>query len=334
MSVKDKLLLYLYQSFSREVPVKTLADLLETSQHAIHEAIVLLRKEGFVITSSSKDGYALTCVNDRFVLPYIEHMLQREDPSFRLFFEETIDSTNTEAKRRLAKGEPTPFLIIAKSQSAGRGRLGRDFYSPDGGLYMSLALSDIPVFSEGVRYTAAAALATAEALESLTGEAISIKWVNDLYYKGKKISGILTEGIFDAQSSSLAHLILGIGINLKENAFPEELRARATHIPFDSNQKSVLVVEIVKRIADYFSTLDNPAFLSGYRERCFVLGERITFTKGGQEYSGVAIEVDDWGGLVVMTTKGRQTLQSGEIFLRGEEMVDYKLRMDPEAHSK
>jgi len=193
---------------------------------------------------------------------------------------------------------------------------------------MSLALSDIPVFSEGVRYTAAAALATAEALESLTGEAVSIKWVNDLYYRGKKVCGILTEGIFDMENSRLSHLVVGIGINLKDVSFPEDIKDRAGYVPVDPEKKTELVIDIVRNIFNYFSSIEDPAFLEGYRARCFILGERVQFTKNGRTLSGKATAIDDWGGLVVETADETLTLQSGEVFLEEEVSVDFQLRPD------
>ncbi len=330
MTVKEKVLLALFHSFSQEISGETLAKELNVTRAAVWKAVNSLREEGLEITSSSGRGYALTSMGERFCLPCIEQQLQTIDPAYQVFFKETIDSTNSEAKRLLASGVKAPFLVLAGQQSAGRGRLGRSFFSPEGGLYMSLVLPDFPLLSGGVRYTAAVALAVAQALEYLTGNKISIKWVNDLYFEGRKICGILTEGIFDMENSRLSHLIVGVGINTREVNFPEDIRDRAGYLVIRDEKKTALVLEIVRRVLAYFSVIDDPVFLEGYRERCFILGERVQFRLEERSMSGKAVSIDDWGGLVIETPEGIFTLQSGEVFLEEEVSVDFQLQPDPQ----
>lgn len=328
MTLKDHVLLTLYRSFSQEISGEKLAEEWGVTRAAIWKAVDSLRKDGYDIHSSSGKGYALVSMQERLCLPCIERSLQKEDRNVRVFYEERMDSTNNEAKRLLASDVSTPFLLLTSEQSAGRGRLGRSFFSPSGGLYLSLVVSDFPLLSGGVRYTAATALAVAQALESAIGEEISIKWVNDLYYRGKKVCGILTEGIFDMENSRLSHLVVGVGINIKEVSFPEEIKDRAGYVPVDSEKKTELVIDIVRNIFHYFSLIEDPAFLEGYRARCFVLEQPVQFTKNGRTLSGKATAIDDWGGLVVETEDEIFTLQSGEVFLEEEVSVDFQLRSD------
>lgn len=328
MTLKDHVLLTLYRSFSQEISGEKLAEEWGVTRAAIWKAVDSLRKDGYEIHSTSGKGYALISMQERLCLPCIELSLQENERNFQVFYENTVDSTNNESKRLLASDVSTPFLFLASEQSAGRGRLGRSFFSPSGGLYLSLVVSNFPLLSGGVRYTAATALAVAQALESATGEEISIKWVNDLYYRGKKVCGILTEGIFDMENSRLSHLVVGIGINLKDVSFPEDIKDRAGYVPVDPEKKTELVIDIVRNIFNYFSSIEDPAFLEGYRARCFILGERVQFTKNGRTLSGKATAIDDWGGLVVETADETLTLQSGEVFLEEEVSVDFQLRPD------
>lgn len=328
MTVKDTVLLALWKESPGELSGEVLAQQTGVTRAAVWKAVEALRKEGYDIQSSGGKGYVLISSGRRLCIPCIEEELQSISTSFAVHYFDAIDSTNAEAKRRIAAGEKAPMLLIAGSQQAGRGRLGRDFYSPEGGLYMSLAVADFPLLEGGVRYTSAAALAAALSLEELLGEPIGIKWVNDLYYRGKKISGILTEGIFDLENARLSHLIVGIGINTSSVDFPQEIQNRAGYVPLEPRQKTDLVIHFVRRLMDLFSRIDDPGFFDGYRERCFLLGKEVQFQKENRHFRGRAVGIDDWGGLIVATEEGELTLQSGEVFLSEEVSADFQLRAE------
>ena len=140
---------------------------------------------------------------------------------------EEIDSTNNIAKSE--SDADTPALYIARTQTGGRGRLGRSFHSPaDTGLYMTVAYTTNRPLSEAVRVTAAAAVAAASAIEALTKITPSVKWVNDLYLHGAKVGGILTEAV--TRPDGAHRMVVGLGINLTTATFPEGLRAPATSL--------------------------------------------------------------------------------------------------------
>jgi len=133
-----------------------------------------------------------------------------------------LDSTNTQGRRMLAEGLSTPFVVVAHSQTAGKGRLGRSFYSPpNSGLYMTLVYTASGASGQAARATSAAAVAVCDAISEVCGKEAGIKWVNDLYLDGKKVCGILAEAIPCAEG---CHVILGIGVNLTTKDFPDGMR--------------------------------------------------------------------------------------------------------------
>ena len=164
----------------------------------------------------------------------------------------TIDSTNSEAKRYGLSGGAIPAVFVAREQTAGRGRMGRSFYSPNGtGLYYSMLLPLPEKTDHAVSLTAAAAVAAAEAISRVLGCEVGIKWVNDLYRDGKKVAGILCES-FPYEDKRLA--VIGIGINLSTQQFPEELAEVAASLfgtdqaAMDEEQKERLIEELTHRL--------------------------------------------------------------------------------------
>lgn len=223
-----------------------------------------------------------------------------------------VDSTNSEAKRLAAKGCDNPLLIISESQTAGRGRMGRSFFSPNGtGLYMSFMYRPETEFSDTVTVTSASAVAVVRALEEMTDLTARIKWVNDVYVSGKKVCGILTEAVTGEQT----HVIVGIGINITTDEFPDEIEQKAASIgkPLDRN---LLAASITKHLCELIEGLPQRTFLTEYREKSMVLGRTVEFTKQGESKVGTAVDIDRNGGLIVDTDSGKITLNTGEISLK------------------
>jgi BirA family biotin operon repressor/biotin-[acetyl-CoA-carboxylase] ligase len=231
----------------------------------------------------------------------------------RVFSE--IDSTNTEAKRRAFDGADTPLLIISESQSAGRGRMGRSFYSPEGtGLYMSLLLDIASGLSDTVGITSAAAVAAVRAIRNVCGVETGIKWVNDIYLKNKKIAGILAESFFEGDRQ---FLIIGIGVNMYTADFPAELRGIAGAIMSKKGSRSELAAAICEELITLIYGLPNNDFMREYRESSIVLGKKVTFTENGKAFFGIAESISDDGALtVVLEDQSIHVLKSGEISLR------------------
>lgn len=219
---------------------------------------------------------------------------------------EEIDSTNRAAKELARQGAPHGTSVLAKRQSAGRGRLGRAFFSPEGGLYLSVVLRPQCKPEELPLMTPMAAVAVCRALEACLDISPGIKWVNDLYLQGKKLCGILCEGCGDA-------VVVGIGLNLHtpEGGFPPDVPAIALDALSCSADRRRLAEEIRARL------LDPEPFLAEYRRRCLVTGKQITVHPvQGEPYAALALDVDDRCRLIVESCRGVETLDSGEVSVR------------------
>lgn len=234
-------------------------------------------------------------------------------PGYLRRFDE-IDSTNTYAKAWAREGAPHGALVLADRQAAGRGRMGRSFFSPEGGLYMSLIL-DSGGFSPG-QLTTLAAVAVREAVLALAEESLQIKWVNDLLLHGKKVCGILAEGIF--QQEGIQRCVIGIGINLGPLDLPESLRPIAGTLYQEGRalDRHELCLSIISRIKEGLPQV--PAHMDRYRAHCVTLGKRVSFAYQGREAQGIARRVDDEGALMVETDEGMIRLIAGEVSARAD----------------
>ena len=230
-------------------------------------------------------------------------------PSIPLQLLQETDSTNLRLKEGLREGVlSAPCLMIAESQTAGRGRLGRAFISPPGtGLYMSLLYRPEGAWDPG-RITILAAVAVCRAVEEATGLQPGIKWVNDLFLRGKKICGILAE-------ATLEHVIIGIGLNLRTppGGFPE---AAGPAGALDTNVDRLLLAgKIAGYLLDGLQDLSHPAIIQGYRQRMFLTGREIQYRKNGEQKNALVTGVDDTGGLMIRDAQGDHILRTGEVSL-------------------
>ncbi len=234
----------------------------------------------------------------------------------RLF--DSIDSTNAEARRYALSGGQVPAVFLADQQTAGRGRMGRSFYSPRGtGLYLSLLLKAKQQPADGVLLTTAAAVAVARSVARVTGIELGIKWVNDLYLETKKVCGILAESFSAGEER---YVILGVGINLSTEQFPRELKSIAGSLCVSEDCKSALAAEITKEIFELYERLDPENFMDEYRKRSVVLGRCVRYTENGMTQKGLAEAVDESGRLQIRHEDGSlRLLAGGEISLRWEE---------------
>ena len=228
----------------------------------------------------------------------------------KIYHYNTIDSTNAEAKRMILEGV-RKGVLLAKHQSAGRGRLGRSFFS-ENGIFMSVILSpDRFSFDPGF-LTSATAVAVCRAIEE-QGFDISIKWVNDIYLEGKKICGILSEAV-SMGSETLAYVV-GIGINVGCTEFPDDIKEIATFLPLDENVKDQLFFDILNNIELVLSE-NKRSLLSYLKKKSVVLGKEIRFF-GGKNGEGIALDLDENGGLIVRTNENEKIiLTGGEISVR------------------
>ena len=221
-----------------------------------------------------------------------------------------IDSTNDEMKRRAERGEGELSLLVAEEQTKGRGTKGRSFFSPDGtGIYMSLLLRPAYTPEECTLLTTMAAVSSARAIERVVGVKPQIKWVNDIYLDGKKVGGILTQAHLSKDCRDVLWAVVGIGINISEpeGGFPDELRSIAASLgKNDGSIKNRLIGEIVNEFVLYYRKLTEKEFIAEYSQRLLGLGEEITVSAGGEEYSGTVIGIDGMCRLKIRLPDGEE----------------------------
>lgn len=238
-----------------------------------------------------------------------------------VFHYKETDSTNEAAKRLLKNGSCKQALLYADSQTNGKGRRGRTFYSPpEEGVYMSLLFTPEEALENVISVTTATAVIVAEAIEKLTGQTVAIKWVNDLYVRERKVCGILAEAILPQNAGEQTAIIVGIGINVSNQAFPKELEgiAGSLNMPRQDRQlREDLIAEITSGFIQYLENMKEKTYLLRYRERSMVLGKRILCHEGNEQYPALALDIDEDGGLIVALENGeRRCLHSGEITIR------------------
>jgi len=259
-----------------------------------------------------------------------DHLTQ--DFSLKILSE--TDSTNKQLKLLAEQGAPEWSVLLAEHQTAGKGRLDRSFLSPRGsGIYMSFLLRpaksapSLPV-TESVLLTVCAASAVYEAVKSVTDKETAIKWVNDLYYKNKKVCGILTEGALTTDGSSLEYAIVGIGLNVIDPNFDGELGNIATGLYQDGECKSIgavrnnLVSEILNRFRYFYETqlADKDAvraFIDVYREKMFLYGKTVNVFAGDTPKEATVISLNSDCSLNIRYSDGKeQALSYGEVQIK------------------
>ena len=320
MTTKEKLLELLEAGRGDYFSGEELARKLSLSRTAVWKAVKSLQSEGYAIDAVTNKGYRLSIRTDILSAQGIRKYLRLELMDLDITVLPTVSSTNALVRERANSGGSEGCIILANGQTAGRGRQGRSFFSPqDTGIYMSLLLRPGRESArKAVRITTMAAAAACEAIRAVSGEKAEIKWVNDIFVRGKKVCGILTEGSFDMESGTLEYAILGIGINLyqPENGFPEELEQTARAL-FESRQddaKNRLVSEFLNRFYGYYTAPNQKNYVARYREYSLVIGKEITLMSADESRRAVVVGIDDNCRLLVKYPDGtEECYSSGEI---------------------
>ena len=237
--------------------------------------------------------------------------------NYRVKRYEQLPSTNRTAKEMAQQGAGEGLVIVAAHQTAGRGRFGRSFHSPDGtGLYMSVVLRP-DLNPEQVLYlTTAAAVAVAQTVEAMTGECASVKWVNDVYCRGKKVAGILTEG--EWRDGKLQYAVLGIGINLAapKEGFPADIADKAgAMFERDPADADTVMNAVLTRFFAYYPHLTDRPHLAEYRRRHLLNGKTVQLlTVDDQPLGTATVEgIGDDFSLLVRDEHGVRSLSSGDV---------------------
>ena len=230
---------------------------------------------------------------------------------------EETDSTNRQLRMLAEEGAPEGSVLFALHQTAGKGRMGRKFFSPAGsGLYFSVLLR--PSVADGMKITAAAGVAVAQAVREVLGIDLSIKWVNDLYLKNKKVCGILAESAMNGQGG-FEYCILGIGLNVFEPQGWEDAldQIAGALLPADrADVMEALAAAILDRFFDWYQNLSSPQLMEEYRSRSFLQGKRVVAVQGEKRIGGVVQGISDGGELLLQADDGALlALCSGEVRL-------------------
>ncbi|MBO4901772.1 MAG: biotin--[acetyl-CoA-carboxylase] ligase [Lachnospiraceae bacterium] len=343
-STKEQVLQILTDAAGSYISGQEIAKQLYVTRASVWKAIRALRLDGHRIEAVTNKGYRLHADPDSLTRERIAIFLDRyvdnkepapeelhvliQDPE-RLQVFETVASTNTIAagisglsmedtnENRLCA------VVIADRQTAGRGRRGRDFYSPKGsGIYMSLLVHPKENAQLSTGFTCMMAVAASRAIAKILDLQIGIKWVNDLFCQGKKVAGILTEGSVSVEDNSVSGVIIGIGINVyaPEDGFPKDIETVAGSLlpagMAETDLRNRLCAAVITEFLRIFHADDPSAFLEEYRSRSFLTGQYVRINDfSGRAYKYALVEgIDDAFHLCVRYDNGeKEALSSGEV---------------------
>lgn len=300
-----------------------LAQKLSVSRAAVWKAVKGLQGEGYQIDAVPNRGYCMSERTDILSPQGIQKYLELICAELELQIFPNVTSTMALAREKAVEGVQEGYVVLANEQSAGRGRRGRSFASPRGtGVYMSLLLRPTHyAAAQAVRITTIAAVAMCEAIEAVSEETAQIKWVNDIFVRGKKVCGILTEAALGMESGMLEYAILGVGINVYQpvGGFPKELEQIVGTV-FDTAQndmKNHLAAEFLNHFMAYYTSLEHADYAEEYRKRSLAIGRQVSVLSGAESRKAMVLGVDDECQLLVRYEDGTQeALSSGEISIR------------------
>lgn len=320
MTTKEKLLRLFEENRGKFLSGENIAGVLSVSRTAVWKAVKSLQEEGYRINAVQNRGYCMSENADILSREGIQKYLKPVCKNLQIYVTRKTGSTNEEVRIKASSGEAEGYVMLAGCQTKGRGRIGRKFFSPaETGIYMSLLLRP-QKFSvqQAVGLTTMAAAAGCEAIEKISGKEARIKWVNDIFVNGKKVSGILTEASLGLEEGCMDYVVLGIGINVypPEEGFPKEIKDTAGAV-FEKplqDRKNRLAAEFLNIFMTYYTSEDLSFYVGKYREKNFVPGKEIEVFQGGNVKRAVALDVDEECRLIVRYEDGKQQrLSSGEI---------------------
>ncbi len=320
MTVRSELLRILEENKGEVVSGEAAAEKLHCTRAAVWKAVTVLRREGYVIEAGQNRGYRLVPESSRLSSEAVSLYLEEKgivNPQVFVFDE--TGSTNQEARKLALSGEADHgAVVIARKQTAGRGRRGKSFFSPDGGLYLSVVLKPHDDIHKSLMITTSAATAVYRAVKEVCGIDLYIKWVNDLYKDGKKVCGILAEADTDFETGEIRFVVVGIGINVSTDMekIPEELKGIAGVLYEDPEEagKADLSRLAAAVTVNLIEETKNLVISDTYIERNMIPGKRIRITEGDEVRYGRALAICEDGRLLVREENGTENrLSYGEV---------------------
>ncbi len=297
---------------------------LQVSRTAVWKTVHQLEEEGYQIEAVRNKGYHITGSPDKITKNEIESLLATRWAGRKLFCYDEIDSTNLALRRLEGEDHAHGALAVADKQTAGRGRRGRTWQSPAGSsIFMSILLKPDIAPGQAPMMTIVMAYSVAKAIRNLTGLDAKIKWPNDIVLNGKKVCGILTE--MSAEIDFVQYVIIGIGINVNTEIFPDEIRETATSLYIEGKKRvkrSGLIAEVFREFEkDYEEFMDKKnleEIMEPYNELLVNCGKEVRVLQPGKEYDGAAHGIDKEGNLLVETPdKKIHKVYAGEVSVRG-----------------
>lgn len=324
--LKDEVLKLIYRE-NDYISGETVSRKLGVSRAAVNTAVKALREDGYEIISATNKGYLLKNDPDILSKGSITAFLP-DARSNDLYFFDSVDSTNNVLKEMASKGSSSGTVVISDRQTGGKGRRGRSFESPAGvGIYFSYLFRPESGFEKISDLTSWTAVAVADAVKKAYGFDSQIKWVNDLLMNRKKYCGILTEVSVEGESGLIDTCIIGIGINVNESSFPDEISGIATSISIENGGQKFIRARLASELVRSMDELTagwpgSPYYLERYRDLNITAGSSITayprMLENGQGRKGKAVRINDDFSLRVEFEDGSvEDLKSGEVSVRG-----------------
>lgn len=325
-ALDSSILLAFLDAGAQPVSGDRLAKELGVSRVAVWSRLERLRAAGFGFAASTRKGYRLVGVPRELNAALLDAHLRRLKVSPAVDLLSEVDSTNSEAERRLAVGQEAPFAVLARAQTAGRGRLGRRWHSAQAGnLYLSLAFRPFIPPDRLKPFTLWMGLALCTHVERRFALRLGLKWPNDLQTPdGRKVAGMLTEARLDADS--VRELVFGVGLNLlgAPKDFPAEIRTVAGSLEhalgrvLDVNQEAALIIQaLFKAWEDFEEGIWSRSFRAQWSAHDVLTGKSVRVGLRGKPVAGIVDGIDAEGSLILRTGGGRKTVvSSGEVTLR------------------
>jgi len=317
----------LIESGEAYVSGSRLAEQLGVSRPAVHGKLEKLREEGFAVEAVRNRGYRLVSRPEILHPALLRALLDRAGSRIGLFCFTRIDSTNSEAERRIASAEASPFAVVSSGQTSGRGRLGRVWHSDSAdNLYLSVLFEPNIPPQQLQHFTLWAGISICRRLQTFVpGADLKIKWPNDLHFEGRKFAGMLTEAKLDADG--IRHIISGLGLNVNSQpeSYPEAIRGIATSLqaigcrPLPLNEVAAGVILAIEEAYDIciekLETTDTLA--EAWHPLDALSGKPVTAILRNQEISGMACGIDQSGALLLELPDGRvEPIRAGDVTLK------------------
>lgn len=321
--VRAQILHMLRENSGSYVSGEDISRQLNVSRTAIWKHIQALKSEGYEVEGHSRLGYRLLSVPDLLSPGELIPFIRTKWLGHSINYYDEVDSTNNVAKKLAAEGCPHGLIVVAEAQIGGRGRLARGWFSPYGkGIWLSVVLR--PSFSpqEAPKCTMLAAVAVNRAIGNITGVKCGIKWPNDILYENRKVVGILTE--MSAEMDAINYIVIGIGINVNTGLeeFPAELAEIGTSLRAIGGQlvsRKELLAAILWELEKLYDEIAVGGFnpiLAAWRTESITLGQHVDVFSSSQTFSGVALDIDSDGGLLVQTDRGLERVIAGDVSIR------------------